>query len=160
MSESLLKKPAVHPFVECPNCQQLLEYEAKNCPRCREEISAEYGLVSAIVVLHNTQACSVANSISAVDAFFPLALIGSAVILGFDLFGSGSPILFSLTPLWSAIPLLAIVVWFIRFGRFPVGDEEYLKARSEMRKSLLLWLAFFIVQLLIVAVWWLRAPAL
>jgi len=62
MSESLLKKPAVVPFVECPNCKQLLEYGAENCPRCREEVGSDYALVSAAVVHHNTQACSLANS--------------------------------------------------------------------------------------------------
>ena len=160
MSESLLKKPPVFPFVECPNCRQLLEYGAESCPRCREEISAEYGLVSAVIVVHNTQACSVANSISGSDAFLPLALIGSVLIFTADLYVYGSPNLFPLTLLWSAIPLLVIVVWFIRFGRFRIGDDEYLKAKREMRKSLSLWLALFVVQLLIVAVWWLRTPAI
>jgi RNA polymerase subunit RPABC4/transcription elongation factor Spt4 len=160
MNESLLKKPAVFPFVECPNCRQLLEYGVESCPRCREEISTEYGLASAIIVHHNTQACSLANSISGGDAFFFLALVGSGLILAIDFYVSGSPTLSWLTPLWSAIPLLVIVVWFIRFGRFSIGDDEYLKARREMRKSLSLWLALFVVQLLVAAVWWLRTPAI
>jgi RNA polymerase subunit RPABC4/transcription elongation factor Spt4 len=160
MSESLLKTPAVTPFVECPNCRQLLEYGAESCPRCREEISSEYGLVSAIVVHHNTQACSLANSISGGDSFFPLALIGSGLIFAIDFYVSKSPALIWLTALWSAIPLLVIVVWFIRFGRFSIGDEEYLKARREMRKSLSLWLALSVVQLLVAVVWWLERPAI
>jgi len=67
MSESLLKVPAVFPFVECPNCKELLEVGAPFCPRCREEISPVYGFVSAFIVHHNTQACSLANSISTFD---------------------------------------------------------------------------------------------
>ena len=160
MSESLLKAPAVYPFVECPNCRQLLEYGAESCPRCREEISLEYGLLSAIVVHHNTQACSLAKSISGGDAFFPLALIGSVFIFAADLYVSGSPTLFWFTALWSAIPSLVIVVWFMRFGRFKIGDDEYLKARREMRKSLSLWLALFAVQLLVASVWWMRTSAI
>ena len=160
MSESLLKAPAVYPFVECPNCRQLLECGAKSCPRCREEISLEYGILSAIVVHHNTQACSLARSILSGDAFFPLALVFSVFIFAGDLYVSGSPTLFWLTALWSAIPSLVIVVWFIRFGRFRIGDDEYLKARREMGKSLSLWLALFVVQLLIAAVWWMRTPSI
>ena len=117
-------------------------------------------MVSAIVVHHNTQACSLANSISSGDAFFPLALIGSGLIFAIDLYVSGAPTLLWITALWSAIPLLVIVVWFIRFGRFSIGDEEYLKAKREMRKSLSLWLALFGVQLLVAIVWWLRWPAI
>ncbi|HVQ36420.1 MAG TPA: hypothetical protein VMS31_02740 [Pyrinomonadaceae bacterium] len=160
MSESLLKGPDVYPFVECPNCQQLLEYGAEICPRCREEISSEYGLISAIVVQHNTQACSVANSIAGFEAFIPVALVGSMVIFAIDLYGSGSPTLFPLILIWPTIPLIAIAVWFFRFGRFRIGDDEYLKARREMRKSLLLWLAILLVQAVTLAAWWVPTPAI
>jgi hypothetical protein len=117
-------------------------------------------MVSAIVVHHNTQACSLANSISTFDAFIPLALIGSALIYLADLYVSGSPRIFLLIFVWPSIPLLAIVVWFFHFGRFKIGDEDYLRAKHEMWKSLGLWSAFLLVELLIVAVWWLRTPAI
>lgn len=159
MSESLLKGPEVSPFVECPNCRQLLEYGAEICPRCREEISSDYGLMSAIVVQHNTQACSVANSISGFDAFVPLALLGSVVIYVID-YASGSLTLFPFILSWPMIPLIAIVIWFLRFGRFRIGDDEYLKAKREMRKSLFLWLAILMVQALAMAVWVLHTPAI
>jgi RNA polymerase subunit RPABC4/transcription elongation factor Spt4 len=79
MSESLFSRPPVHPIVECPNCKQLIEYGFKNCPKCREEIGEEYAARSAAVVYHNTQACSVANSITAFA--FWLALLGVQVLL-------------------------------------------------------------------------------
>ncbi len=75
MSESMFKVPAVVPFVECPNCKQLLEYGIESCPRCREEISSDYALLSAIIVHHNTQACSLANSIKGFDTFVFIAQI-------------------------------------------------------------------------------------
>ena len=159
MSESLLKTPAVHPFVECPNCRQLLELGAERCSRCREEIDPDYGALSALVVHHNTQACAVANSISGFDAFVPLALIGSVIIYVID-YLSGSLILFSLILIWPVIPLIAIVVWFFRFGRFRIGDDEYLRAKREMRKSFFLWLAIFLVQALAMAAWFVEKPAL
>jgi len=38
------------------------------------------------------------------------------------------------------LALLAIVVWYFRYGRFVAGDEEFIKARREMRKSFCFWL--------------------
>ena len=159
MSESLLKKPAVHPFVECPNCKQLLEYGAESCPRCREEIDAGYAIVSAVVVHHNTQACSLANSIKGFDPFVFIALAGSVFIYAIDMYAYGSLVLFNFIVLWPAIPLLAVLVWFIRFGRFNIGDDEYIRAKREMRGSLLLWLAILAVQFIVIGAWWLRTPA-
>lgn len=159
MNESLLKRPAVVPFVECPNCKQLLEYGAENCPRCREEIGSDYALVSAVIVHHNTQACSMANSIKGFDPFVFIALVGSGFIYAIDMYAYGSLVLFNFVVLWPAIPLPAILVWFVRFGRFKIGDEEYVRARREMRGSLLLWLAILAVQLIVIGAWWLRTPA-
>src|SRR5438270_2971410 len=139
MSESMLKKPAVVPFVECPNCKQLLEYGAERCPRCREEISSEYALISAVVVHHNTQACSLANSIKTFDPFVFIALVGSVAIYVLEKYAFGSLVFFNFILTWPAIPLLAILVWFYRFGRFKVGDEEYARAKRDMRSSFMLW---------------------
>ena len=158
MRESPLRPP-VHPFVECPNCRQLVEFGAELCSRCREPIDRDYGLASAIVVHHNTQACTVANTISGFDAFIPLALIGSIFIFLIDFYVSGRPTIFLFLPIWPLIPLLIIVGWFFRFGRFKIGDDEFLKARREMRNSLLFWLVVLGVQILTIAVWRLRTPA-
>jgi len=160
MTESLLKLPAVVPFVECPNCKELLELGVATCPRCREEISSEYALVSAVVVHHNTQACSLANSIASFDAFIPLALVGGIAIYAIDWWVSDAPRISLGILFWPIMPLLAISLWHIRFGRFKIGDEEYLQARREMKRSFAFWLAMLIVQLLLVAVAWLRWPAI
>jgi hypothetical protein len=158
MSESPLKPP-VHPFVECPNCRQLVEFGAQHCSRCREPIDPEYAVVSAVVVHHNTQACSAANFISSFDAFIPLALVGSILIFVIDLYVSGRPTFFLFLPIWPLIPLLVIVGWFFRFGRFKIGDDEFLKARREMRKSFLFWMVVLAVQILAIFTWRFRAAA-
>lgn len=150
MRESLFDTPPVVPFVECPNCKQLLDFGAPNCPRCREEISPEYAAISAAVVYHNTQACSVANSISSFNAFIPLALVGGIGIDVLDWYISDSPQMTIGIVLWPLMPLLAIVVWYFRFGRFAIGDDEYLRARHEMKRSFLFWLVLFVVQLLLI----------
>ena len=152
MRDSLLKGPPVHPFVECPNCHGLLELNAPFCPRCREEINPEYAIVSAAIVHHNTQAVSFANSITAVDAFIPLALIGTVVIYGFEWLSGDPPRISTALLFWPAMPLIVIAVWFLRFGRFQIGDEEYVKARREMRRSFAFWLAFLTVDVLLLLV--------
>ena len=152
MRESLLRRPKVTPFVECPNCKQLLEWGAKVCPRCREEIDSEYGGLSAAVVHYNTQAVSLAKSISTFDAFIPLALIGSVAIYAIDWYTFGSPRISLGILFWPVIPLLAISLWFYRFSGFRIGDDEYMKARRDMKRSFAFWLVLMIVQLLLIAV--------
>lgn len=152
MRDSLLDGPPVHPFVECPNCHELLELNATLCPHCREEINEEYAIASALIVHHNTQAVSFANSITATDAVIPLALIGTVAVYGIDWLAAGPARVSTALLFWPAMPLIAIVVWFLRFGRFQIGDEEYVQARREMRRSFAFWLAFLIVDVLLVLV--------
>jgi hypothetical protein len=152
MSESPFRGPAVFPFVECPNCKVLLEVGSLLCPRCREEISPEYAAVSAAIVHYNTQACSVANTIATFDAFIPLALIGTVVIYFGEWYVSGKPRIAVGLLFWPAIPLLAILIWYLRFGRFRIGNAEFLRARREMRRSFAFWLVFLIVDVLLLVV--------
>ena len=149
MKETPFKGPAVVPFVECPNCKDLMEHGIEFCPRCREEIAPDYADVSAAVVYYNTQACSVANTITTLDAFIPLALIGTVAIYGGEWLLEGKPRISIGLLFWPVIPLLAIVAWYFRFGTFIAGDAEYLKARREMRRSFAFWLAFLVVDLLL-----------
>ena len=152
MRDSLLKGPAVYPFVECPNCHELLKFGARLCPRSREEIGPEYAAISAAVVHYNTQACSLANTITTLDAFIPIALIGTVVIYAAEWYTSGRPRISMVLLFWPTIPLLAIILWYLRFGRFRFGDEEYVRARQEMRRSFGVWLAFLIVDVLLLIV--------
>lgn len=140
---SMLKLPPVTPFVECPNCHRLLGYGLQNCPYCREEISEEYALASAAVHIHLTQACSLANSIKTGEPAVVIIGIGSLYA-----FALGWPALFSVTLIGTLISLLAVSLWFIRFGRIRYGDEDYLKARRQMKASRVLWLALLGAQII------------
>jgi RNA polymerase subunit RPABC4/transcription elongation factor Spt4 len=139
----MFNRPPVHPFVECPNCKRLLEYGAKNCPRCREEIDPDYALLNAVIVHHNTQAVSLANTIKTGE--FAAIINISASIYAYFL---GVPAIFALSFFMPVLSLSVILVWFFRFGRFKIGDEEYVKAKRDMRSSILLWLGLLIVQVL------------
>lgn len=145
MSESMFKRPAVVPFVECPNCKQLMEYGLKSCPRCREEISADYAFTSAVIVHHNTQAVSSANTIKTAEP-------GTVIIFFASLIGyfTVSPSMFIVNLITPTVYLLIILVWFYRYGRFKIGDEEYVRAKRDMWKSLKLWLAVLAAQVIVV----------
>ena len=142
------------PYVECPNCNKLVKIGARRCADCYEEIPEEYAVHSALVVVTNTVACDVANSINGLGSFAVLAVIGSISVYLIDLYVSGYPTLFHLVLLWSAFPLISILLWFHRFGRFELGDEDYQNAKRDMRRLLTVWLAIASTQLVALAIWW------
>jgi len=141
------------PFVECPNCQKLVKVGIQRCRDCYEEISQDYALSSAAIVVFNTVACDVANSMAEGDRFAMLAVPIGIMIYFIDLYSFGSPRLFYLTLLWPVMPLLFTILWLYRFGTFPLGDDEYLSAKRRVRWSLMLWLAFTAAQ--VFTLWWL-----
>lgn len=145
MTDSIFKAPDVDPFVECPNCRQLLEYGAERCPRCREEIDADYALLSAVVVHRNTQAVSSANTIKTCEPAAVIIFFTS--LLGYYF---NHPAIFIVNLITPALALSGILVWFYRYGRFTIGDEDYLTARKGMWTSLKLWSALLFVQLMII----------
>ena len=96
-----------------------------------------------------TQACSFANSIKYVDQIAILAL-GTSVFV----YILNERWLFILAPMMSAIPLFFIVLWFSRFGRFRFAEDDFQKAKREMRASLVLWVGILVVQLIALATLW------
>lgn len=140
----MFNRPPVTPFVECPNCKQLLEYGLDKCSRCNEEIRPEYALASAYVVHRNTQACSHANIIKSAEKAVVIVMVAS--ICGYFL---GAPSLYLLSLGNSLLSIAIIVAWFVRYGRFKLGDEDFFKARKDMRNSFLIWLALLLVQVLV-----------
>lgn len=143
------------PFVECPNCQKLAKVGIRRCPDCREEIPEPYALSSAAIVVFNTVACDVANSVTTFDAFAVLAVPLGIVLYFIDLYSFGSPRLFYLTLIWPVMPLLTAILWVYRFGTFPLGDDEYLSAKRRVQRTLTLWLAFTSAQIIALGIWWL-----
>ena len=137
LRESPLANPRVTPFVECPNCRRLLHFGTARCPDCFEEIRDSYAVASAAVVTMNTRACAMANTIKSMD---PIALLVLTIVM-FDSFALPFSVPFILLsgPTW---PLLALVVWFYHFGRFPPGDDDCLRARRQMQFRLAGWLLF------------------
>src|SRR5258705_13137016 len=127
MPESLFKPPPVTPFVECPNCKKLIEYGVEVCSHCHEEIRPEYALASAYVVHRNTQACSHANAIKSAEKAVVITLVAS--VIGY-LSGPSSLLLVSMGT--SLLYVGGVLAWFLRYGRFKLGDEDFAKAKRDM----------------------------
>jgi hypothetical protein len=136
----------ITPFVECPNCRKLLEVEVTQCPECRELISREYAATSSLVVAFNTAACASAGSIRDRNPFMILVIVGSVAFYLFDLYMYNRLFLFKSTLVWSALAVTQPMLWLRRFGQFPLGDDKFTKATSEMKKSLAFWLAIIAAQ--------------
>lgn len=150
MRDGFFKQPQVTPFVECPNCGRLVEFGAEHCPACREVIEKGYALLSVGVVAFNTQAVSLANTIKAGDAGAVVLLAASACVYFLDASGA-EPALRSLWLTTLAGPVLAlaaVALWFLRYGRFRMGDADYDRSKLDMRWSLMLWLALLFAQVI------------
>lgn len=142
------------PFVECPNCEKLVKVGVRRCPECYEEISEDYALSSAVAVVFNTVACDVANSIADFNRFALVIVPIGIAIYFFDLYSSGSPGIFYAGLFWPLIPVLSCILWFYRFGTFPLGDHDYLTAKRRVWRALTLWLAIASAQIIALGLWW------
>ncbi len=110
--------------------------EVSRCPDCYELIDEQYAWTSGAVVLINTKACAMANTIKTLDPIGILSIVIAALAYVSDL---PSGFLISAVA-WPIITMIAIATWFIRFGWFKLGDEDFAAARQAMRVRLFCWL--------------------
>ena len=118
----------------------------EQCPDCREVSPEEYRLLSAALTTADTQACSLANTISTGDPFVFL-------ILGGDVLSwlTGSWWTSALCLLLPVLSLGAIGRWHWRYGRLPLASDDFIEARRSMWLSLRMWggLALFQIAFLV-----------
>ena len=141
MKDSILEDPPATPFAECPNCRRLLHIGVSHCPDCYEPIDVEYAMTSGTVVLINTKACAMANTIKTLDPVAVLA-IGVAVLAQLSDLPPGFLISSLVGPILATV---GIVVWFVRFGWFKIGDEDFVRARQAMLVRLFSWLVLTVI---------------
>lgn len=152
----LLSEPMVEPFVECPKCHRMLRPGLEGCPECGQIITEEYARSNVVAVVLRTQACAMAGEIEgAMPGLMILIVIDVASAFFACVKGvSISFILFSLyTVLASGVMLLAVLVWFHRYGRVDDGDEEYLRAKRRMKGKHKLLLALLALQFIAFGFW-------
>ena len=121
----------------CPHCHELILLGTEKCRYCGLELDQEELYQSAIRNFVITQAVSSANTIRSLDlgVFF---FLGSIAILYLGSYGIQFEILVTL--IWLS-PLVLITRWYFKHGRWPTDDEEYRRAKKEMRSGFFLWSA-------------------
>jgi hypothetical protein len=153
---SIFSKPAIHENFSCPNCRRLLPSGTKRCKYCLEEIDDDYANLNAFLHFQLTQAISHANIIATFDPAIVFFVIASLCLRWLKLeFYSDIPhlsialeIVFGLV--WLA-PVVAIIIWFYRYGRWRIIDEEeYQSKRRSMKLSLRMWLAAYAFHVILV----------
>lgn len=142
--------PAVTAFAKCYTCGASVRYGLARCPRCEIELDQERLLPSAFNHYVITQAVSAANSIRTYD-FAVYFSIGASLI---QLFSDTHPLLGTVASVAWLGALGLIIYWFVQHGRWDSDDEDYLRARAEMKKSFLLWLAANFFNLAVIFVKW------
>jgi hypothetical protein len=112
-------------------------------------LDEEYRIYGTVVNTVSTQAVASANTVVSGDPAILLFLLWS-VWAWFSDFGWLLP----MGVLNAAVPIAAILRWYVRFGRLPLSDAEFAKVRSEMRRSMRLWLVYVIVEANLAVLWW------
>ncbi|MCY7347199.1 MAG: hypothetical protein LH614_13375 [Pyrinomonadaceae bacterium] len=149
--------PDVSIFSSCPTCQGLIPIKLKDadlcleeriCPHCGIEIYENEIIEAAGKNIVTTQAISSANKIASFDMAVVVFLGVSLLTFLFNqVFLTILFIGLTLTA-WT-IPLIFCIRWFHKHGRWLLNDEDYLSAKSEIKKSGLLWSAAHLLNILL-----------
>src|SRR5262245_60021029 len=128
--------PKVTPIANCHTCGEMVQFGLEKCPNCGIVLDQEDIYPSVVVNFIITQAISSANSIRTFDVAVFFSLGVSLLRLGLEM------------PFWYNVvtcipwlfPLIIIIRWFFKHGRWPITDGEYELAKKEMRSGFGLWL--------------------
>jgi hypothetical protein len=146
-------EPEITLVANCHTCGEMVRFGLEKCANCGITLDQEEIFPSVIVNFVITQACSSANSIRTLD-------VGVLLFLGVSLmrYVIDYPLWFNLiaSVFWLG-PLVMILRWFHKHGRWNIADQEYEFAKKEMREGLRLWLAAHIFNAIIIFASWTSA---
>src|SRR5581483_5492946 len=147
--------PAVTPFANCHTCRELVRLGTERCPHCGIKLDQEEIFPSAAINFLISQAYSSANNIRTFD---PAVVIFLALLLMRYL--SDYPLWFNLVTsvVWLG-PVVIIIRWFRKHGRWNISDSEYEYAKKEMRAGLRLWIAAHLFNAIVILILWMKAHA-
>jgi len=145
----------ITPCFQCHYCREIVALGAKNCPHCECEINQERAKKEAAAYVAVTRAIQAAGNITNRDLVVLLFIAYTFWMRwtgreGFYEVPRGwlcAEIVFAVGWL---VPILAITRWIYRYGSLTTEDEEYLKAKKDVRWSLRLWIAAQVFHLLLV----------
>lgn len=144
MNRGLLDKNILEPDVtvtaKCPACNEVVLYGRQQCPYCGARLDWEKMWSSVRSSFAIDQAISSANTIRTFNPAAVMFLLMPPLNLLLNV--SGSPIKYDVV--FTILCLLSLAVagrWFLKHGLWPMQEPEYKAAKRAMRKSLALWLA-------------------
>jgi len=135
-------------YLRCPNCWRLLSYGTEYCHHCREELSEGYAFISTAIETLKTAGSDHARTIASLNPYAVMVVIVSLVLFAFSIATREIGVSY-LIPFMSVAPLLAVLLWFYRYGFVADTDEEYLNAKREVKHALKLWLLIFAFQVFV-----------
>jgi hypothetical protein len=147
-----LLTPIIHTFSECPTCNELIPLNEsilatiEKCPKCGVFIDMDELLHNFVTNFQTTQAISSANKISTFDIaviIFVVIIVSYTFIFQLfseEIFKSFFNYLRILNTLTFTTPLILTVRWYLQHGKLKSNDNDFLFAKKEAKKSLLLWI--------------------
>ena len=148
MKRNSVLNPEIHLIGDCHTCGEPILYGRETCPHCGITIDHDELVISALNKSLITQAISSANTILSSDAgiyVFLIMTVLRAVI--------GYPRWFDIaTSIPWTFPMITILFWFRRHGRWDSNDAEYQEKRIQLKSSLRIWAIANVVNALVVAV--------
>lgn len=144
MDKQLLDKnildPAITATAKCPACNEVVLYERQQCPYCGIKLDWEKLWNSVMDNFAIDQAISSANTIRTFNPAAVMFMLFPAINLYLN--ATGLPIKYDVMFTVLCIVSLGVVgKWFWKHGQWPSPEPEYRAAKKAMRKSLALWLA-------------------
>jgi len=150
--------PEVSIFSACPTCQGLIPIKLKDddlclekrvCPHCGIEIYESEIIEAAGKNIVITQAVSSANKIASFDMAVLVFLGVSILVFLFNQFFLTVLFITLTLAVWT-VPFVFCIGWVYKHGKWLLNDEDYLIAKSEIKKSGLLWSAAHVLNALLI----------
>lgn len=130
-------EPAITLTAQCHTCNEKVVFGMEKCPHCGITIDQDAVVPSVVNHFLITQAVSSANTIRAFNPAVIFFIVSSLARFIADM------------PTWLDIamsvfwltPLLTIILWNTRHGKWDSVDFDYLFSQKEIKGSFRLWLA-------------------
>lgn len=133
----------------CFACHEMIFSNAGTCRFCGAGFDAEAAWAAAQQQTNVTHACSLANNMKMAWFIAPAFVAAQAYFV----FGP-----YIIPKLWfivqAAPPGAAIgsIIWLRQYGSLPTSDPDFPAARQVVKRTLYIWLATFIIQLLLLGI--------
>jgi hypothetical protein len=136
----------------CLSCGEMIFIDSGTCRFCNAPIDAAAARDAAQQLATVTHACSMANNMKVAR----FAALGFIVGQTFFTFSPAIPRLWLFAQLAPPSAAWAAFDWLRRYGSLATTDPDFPQARKDTERTFYVWLATFILQLVLLGVFLLR----